>query len=823
MNLCCILPLLFGSLGTVLFPIRLLAQTGLTPVVVQGVNPDDTTIPGHKLMPSALGLDLRVQDIPRSVTVLSDMQLNDADIRESEDLVRLIPDAYTYHVNGSPGTPLIRGQYADVLVNGFRLGLTSNGVGTPIDFNAAESVDVFRGPEPAIYGASIYNGGYINLVTKQPFFDGYHGGISSTFGMYEQRRWTAEVGGPLIKDKLAFRVFYTGEESGSFYRNDHLQNQAVYSIFSYKPSDTYRVDLLNDFYATDYEFNNGINRPTQQLIDSGLYITGTQQYVNPTGSPVTAQTYPTALVPSHTPSFNGVVVPTGLVRIDRSRNLINPGDGSYAKTDLTQLIQTLQLSPDFQVLNTSSFYYLVRRQFAALRYSAVVKPTYAAEDRLEFKLDFDQPLFGGGASTNLVRDKDGNSPHGAVGTSGFTLQHQLNVGFDYRYQNVYAATDFNHETSNLYDLTENPNRIVYPLSQVTSNAPGSNRSYLVPGTRFYASTGGTYNNVQANTGNGETNNSDSSDYVVYLQDRITLFKPVSVFFGVRGDLLDLNYVDVVHPAGFKPVSYSTVLGMYNLNTSITCQPVPAVTFYFTYDRTQTTNSAQAGGVRLEPDNRIVAADYHNENTLYEGGAKTTLLGETLFLGVAVFSQTRTVPQQGAAAVKADILGAELDANYQPNKNFYVSIGYSYLDSNYHNQSLFQETVPVEATFTPPVGNGVGSPNGQPLPVRNYRQPDVPRHILSARTTYQSACGLGISFGALLTSPQNLTFDGSVKIPLQYTLDASLFFRQKNYELRLDLYNLTDQKNWLPISDFDGGDSVYAQEPFRVQGSVRMTF
>jgi hypothetical protein len=79
-----------------------------------------------------------------------------------------------------------------------------------------------------------------------------------------------------------------------------------------------------------------------------------------------------------------------------------------------------------------------------------------------------------------------------------------------------------------------------------------------------------------------------------------------------------------------------------------------------------------------------------------------------------------------------------------------------------------------------------------------------------RSSYQLDCGLGASLGLLLTSPQNLTFDGSVKIPTQYTLDAALFYRRKSYEVRLDFYNLTKQKNWEPISDFDGGDSVYAQ-------------
>jgi hypothetical protein len=152
-----------------------------------------------------------------------------------------------------------------------------------------------------------------------------------------------------------------------------------------------------------------------------------------------------------------------------------------------------------------------------------------------------------------------------------------------------------------------------------------------------------------------------------------------------------------------------------------------------------------------------------------------------------------------------------------------TVSYSYLVAIYHDQSLFQSTVLVTATFTPPVGNGVGSPNGIPLPLKNYRQPDLPRHIFNAQTSYQFNNGLGFTLNALLTSPQNLTFDGSVKIPTQYSLNLAAFYRRKNWEVCLDFYNVTNQKNWEPLADFAGGDSVYAQEPFHLEGTARVYF
>ena len=113
--------------------------------------------------------------------------------------------------------------------------------------------------------------------------------------------------------------------------------------------------------------------------------------------------------------------------------------------------------------------------------------------------------------------------------------------------------------------------------------------------------------------------------------------------------------------------------------------------------------------------------------------------------------------------------------------------------------------------------------GSPCRSKKYRQPDLPRHIFNAQTSYQFNNGLGFTLNGVLTSPQNLTFDGSVKIPTQYSLNLAAFYRRKNWELRLDFYNVTNQKNWEPLADFAGGDSVYAQEPFHLEGTARVYF
>ena len=124
---------------------------------------------------------------------------------------------------------------------------------------------------------------------------------------------------------------------------------------------------------------------------------------------------------------------------------------------------------------------------------------------------------------------------------------------------------------------------------------------------------------------------------------------------------------------------------------------------------------------------------------------------------------------------------------------------------------------------PPVGTGLGIPNSYRYPFGDYRQPGIPHHLFSTRLNYQWNCGLGVSFGVLLTSPIPLTYSENVVIPTQYELDAGIFYVHKNWEVRLDVFNFTDQYNWASVSASNGQDLVYPELPFRAQGTIRFKF
>jgi outer membrane receptor for monomeric catechols len=803
------------------------SSESLNEITVQGVAPDHNVLPTGTGFSDVFGFDLPINEVPRSISVITKEELRNANVVTARDFARVSADTYTPYFNGNPSSTYIRGQVADTFFNGMRLGFTSEGVGAPIDFNAVERVNIVKGPAPAVYGASQNVGGFIDLITKQPYFDRFHAEVDATFGEYDLNRYTVELGGPIIPGKLAVRVSYSGEESGSYYRNVFTQSQAIYTVLKWTPNPNYELEILNSFYETNYQLNRGINRPTQALIDNGAYITGTEQFVNPTGKPIGPNFPASNLVPTMIPQNRGVVVATGTTQIDRANVIVNPNDSSYAKTDFAQVIQRLNISDDIQILNTTFFAYLSRRQFGALRYSAVVEPSYVLENRLELHVNSDIPMTKQPAKIeDTALSKEGKIADAVMSgqTTGWTIGNMLNIGLDFRYQHVFSASDIAHSYNNLYDLTQNPSLIDVPLNRVVS---GKNPSYAIPGASGYFGTpGGTYvsrSGTIINTGNGETNDTWAYDGAIFLEDRVSFTKQLALFFGIRGDLLHVDFVDPVHPPGFNPVTANTTQGLINLNGNLTYQPFPWLTAYFTYDYSTSTTDGQGGGYSIGGDNKFDNPDFRNASDLYEGGCKVNLLDGKLYLAMAGFRQTRSIPQENAPTLPEIVWGGEVELNYQPNRNFYVTLSYSYLDPVLHNQSPSEKTLSVFNTFLPLVGNGSGSPNSTTLPQADYLQPGIPHHLFNANINYQFDFGLGLSFGAEVTSPIDVTYGGKIKIPTQFTLNAGASYRWKNYEVRVDFLNFTNEKNWAIVSATNGSDLIYPEMPFQVQGTLRIRF
>src|SRR5258708_24420944 len=230
-------------------------------------------LPTARPFNSVFGMDDNIVDVPRNVTIISRQQLNDISITDVSDFSKLTSSAFTTTNFGAPSNASIRGQSADLFLNGLRSRITSNGNGLPLDFNSVESVNIVKGPATAGQGASMYVGGFIDLIIKRPYFDGFKGSVSYTIGSYGVNRWTLDVGGPISKE-LAYRVSYSGEDSQGYWYDYFKKTHSLYGAIEWRPTDNYDLFIDANAFVARYPENLGINRVPQALINNGTYQTG---------------------------------------------------------------------------------------------------------------------------------------------------------------------------------------------------------------------------------------------------------------------------------------------------------------------------------------------------------------------------------------------------------------------------------------------------------------------------------------------------------------------------------------------------------------------
>ena len=169
-----------------------------------------------------------IQEVPVSVSVLSAEQLKASQIATVEDLTRNIANvSFSTQAGPGLGTVEIRGvssQAGSATVSVYlddvsltTRNLYSQGTAEPHFFDL-DSVEVLRGPQGTLYGASSL-GGTIKFISKQPDLK-YFGG-SATLSIYGtehgQTSWQEEgvLNVPIVKDRLAIRIgLQSGHQGG---------------------------------------------------------------------------------------------------------------------------------------------------------------------------------------------------------------------------------------------------------------------------------------------------------------------------------------------------------------------------------------------------------------------------------------------------------------------------------------------------------------------------------------------------------------------------------------------------------------------------------
>lgn len=186
----------------------------------------------------------RLIDIPESIAVISSAELKDKGILSVEDVGRQTPNLQLNMRQDTTTNVVIRGigAYGDVFGVGFDVDGVPNFTDQTMRLEDLESVEILKGPQGTLYGASSI-GGLIRYVSKKPAFN-WDGEISEETGSYSQISIYAAQNFPLIADKLALRVSAYDAKGDGYVTNSALGINAA-------PSTDYgaRASLL--FKPTD--------------------------------------------------------------------------------------------------------------------------------------------------------------------------------------------------------------------------------------------------------------------------------------------------------------------------------------------------------------------------------------------------------------------------------------------------------------------------------------------------------------------------------------------------------------------------------------------
>ncbi len=176
---------------------------------------------------SATRIPVPVQDVPRSVEIVTRQVIEDQKVIRFSDALRNVSGVSQFNTQGGQGGEvMIRGfaSTLNVFKNGFRDDSTYSSRAQR-DIINIESIEVIKGPPSYLFGRSD-PGGVINQITKAPLKNPYYA-AELMLGNYDLYRPSIDIGGPLNESKtLTYRFNGLYESAGSY--RDGVRSERIF-------------------------------------------------------------------------------------------------------------------------------------------------------------------------------------------------------------------------------------------------------------------------------------------------------------------------------------------------------------------------------------------------------------------------------------------------------------------------------------------------------------------------------------------------------------------------------------------------------------------
>ena len=266
--------LLATAAAFTLLPAAAIAQEAATQVA------QDDAVDAAEIIVTATRRAEGLSKIPIAVTAVTMEQLRNSGGNDIRQIAQLAPSLLVSSAtNESNGAARIRGigtvgenpgleSSVAVFIDGVYRSRTGVGL---TDLGELERIEVLRGPQGTLFGRNA-SAGLLNITTAQPKFE-YGGIVEATYGNYDNKRLMGSLTGPIIADKLAFRIDGLWNERDGFLR-DVVSGRTLADRNRWllrgqllaKPTEDISIRIIADYNQKDEECCGAAFLPTNNLV-----------------------------------------------------------------------------------------------------------------------------------------------------------------------------------------------------------------------------------------------------------------------------------------------------------------------------------------------------------------------------------------------------------------------------------------------------------------------------------------------------------------------------------------------------------------------------
>ena len=741
---------------------------------------------------SVFGFDKTLLETPRSASTISSDQIERFDINDIDELIALAPGTFTQSFFGVAGSLDIRGTPGETYFRGVRRLDNPGNYPTPI--GASDRVDIVRGPASPVYGPSKI-GGYMNFVPKSAradsgqYLDEPQGRIGFTTGSWDKAVMTAEIGGPGRVGDRDFGYYLYGmlEDSGSNYDNSSTSQTLIQASFDTDVNDRLRFQFGGMYHRYDGNQNAGWNRLTQDLIDTGTYITGTAQPADTDGDGSI----------SHFEYFDADVThffswfrPEDVVEADihPSLALVNPG------TAILKHNQTLNAPDDVLENEVTTLYWDIiyetsggwelKNQLFFEKYSNLNENAYGFSQFHE---------------AWVVEDKFIISKVIETGS----LISSLQISPSIRHTDYEHGNDFINEYFDRRDLT----------------GPSTAFDRRLLATRI--------DDLYT-----EYDVGDYTDLGFAVLGDFTWENGLSVLLGARYDTIDFKgrtVVDKTLFGGTAPETADVTEDGVSWTASVSWAMPGGIVPYVTASEQSTIVAGQGANFTTE---QLAIDGAFDTSELFEVGIKGSFLDDTLYMALSVYEQERTDFSAQATVTNTvnNTEGIEFEVRWVPTDNLVLTAGWSdmkvvnltTLDGGGRFSFFGAEDMPqVDPTLI--YGGVIIGEFGLNLNPEAQRA-GVPENILTLTGTYQFDNGVAINASIIDVDAAFSSFSQNVKLPAYTLVNLGLVYETETWTFAVTGKNLTDEKYYRAnFPNLFGATIVAPELPVNWQASVAYHF